>query len=94
MKYEKIIDDKSITCENHSAVVLFSNQTLNRKECEEICNNNDDCYFMFHTEADWCSLYRICNRLGETEEAGSTFRKLGSGKVMHRILATLSVLKV
>ena len=81
VKYEKIVDHKSLTCENHTAVVLFSNQTLNRKDCEEVCNNNDECYFMFHTEAGWCSLYKICQTLEETEEVGSTFRKL-SGKVM------------
>ena len=91
--YDKLIDNKSFTCEFHPFNQLFSNRTVDLKECEEKCNNNDECYFMFHTEADWCSLYKICNRAEVTEEAGSTFRKLEfeSGKIMRTILVTFEV---
>ena len=84
--YSKIIDDSPETCDKSGDNQLFSEGTFRKNECEEKCNENEECSFIFHTLKGWCALYKSCNKRRTTKQPASTFQRVRSGKCVLSIL--------
>ena len=55
----------------------FEKGTMNEEECHLVCDAEYQCKFFFWSIDDYCALFKKCDELENSNEAGTIFRRVG-----------------
>lgn len=81
-KYEIIINDKKETCKNSPENVLQKKTGFTLNKCKELCDNDDDCLYIWFSKVNWCITFEDCdiNNTIPIIEKGTTYERIDLDK--------------